>query len=66
MPCCLCNTGVDAIVSVAGAVNGSPIANQVADIYSKLGANLPFNECEPGDGGGLSEFKTTCLTDLAA
>ena len=42
---------IDAVVSVAGAINGSPLANRVADIYSKLGANLPFNECDPGDGG---------------
>ena len=42
---------VDAVVSVAGAINGSPIANQVDAIYRKLGANLPFSECEPGDGG---------------
>ena len=48
---------VDAVVSVAGAINGSPIANQVDDIYSKLGANLPFNECEPGDGGAFRSLK---------
>ena len=45
--------GVDAVVSVAGAINGSPLSNRVADIYSKLGANLPFNECGPGDGGAF-------------
>jgi hypothetical protein len=48
---------IDAVVSVAGAINGSPIANQVDDIYSKLGANLPFNECEPGDGGAFRSLK---------
>jgi len=48
---------VDAVVSVAGAINGSPIANQVDDIYSKLSANLPFSECEPGDGGALRSLK---------
>jgi len=56
--------GVDAVVSVAGAINGSPLSNRVADIYGKLGANLPFDECGPGDGGGLSEFSTPCSTDL--
>jgi pimeloyl-ACP methyl ester carboxylesterase len=48
---------VDAVVSVAGAINGSPLANRVADIYSKLGSNLPFNECEPGDGGAFRSLE---------
>ena len=48
---------VDAVVSVAGAINGSPLANRVDDIYSKLGANLPFNKCEPGDGGAFRSLE---------
>ena len=48
---------VDAVVSVAGAINGSPLSKRVADIYRKLGANLPFNECEPGDGGGFRSLE---------
>jgi hypothetical protein len=48
---------IDAVVSVAGAINGSPIANKVANIYSKLAANLPFTECEPGDGGAFRSLK---------
>ena len=48
---------IDAVVSVAGAINGSPLANQVADIYSKLGANIPFSECDPGDGGAFHSLK---------
>ncbi|MBW2429856.1 MAG: hypothetical protein JRF56_12905 [Deltaproteobacteria bacterium] len=48
---------IDAVVSVAGAINGSPLANRVADIYSKLGANLPLNECEPGDGGAFRSLE---------
>ncbi len=48
---------IDAVVSVAGAINGSPIANKVANIYSNLVANLPFNECEPGDGGAFRSLK---------
>ena len=48
---------VDAVVSVAGAINGSPLANRVADIYGKLGANLPFNDCEPGDGGAFRSLE---------
>jgi len=49
--------GVDAVVSVAGAINGSPLSNRVADIYSKLGANSPFNECAPGDGGAFRSLE---------
>ena len=48
---------IDAVVSVAGAINGSPIANKVANIYSKLAANLPFNDCEPGDGGAFRSLE---------
>jgi len=48
---------VDAVVSVAGAINGSPLANRVADIYGKLGANLPIRECEPGDGGAFRSLE---------
>ena len=48
---------VDAVVSVAGAINGSPLSNRVDGIYSKLGANLPFDECEPGDGGAFRSLK---------
>ena len=48
---------INAVVSVAGAINGSPLANRVADIYSKLGANLPLNECEPGDGGAFRSLE---------
>jgi hypothetical protein len=48
---------VNAVVSVAGAINGSPLANLVADIYSKLGDNLPLNECGPGDGGAFQSLE---------
>jgi len=50
-------TRIDAVVSVAGAINGSPLANQVADVYSKLGANISFNACDPGDGGAFRSLK---------
>ncbi len=57
---------VDAVVSVAGAINGSPLANRVADIYGKLDANLPFNECEPGDGGAFRSLdRSVRLTWMA-
>jgi pimeloyl-ACP methyl ester carboxylesterase len=48
---------VNAVVSVAGAINGSLLANRVIDIYSILGANLPLNECEPGDGGAFRSLE---------
>ena len=48
---------IDAVVSIAGAINGSPLSNRVDDIYKKLVANLLFNECEPGDGGALRSLE---------
>jgi hypothetical protein len=57
---------IDAVVSVAGAINGSPLANLAADIYSKLGANLAFNRCDPGDGEAFQSLKRSLrLTWLA-
>jgi pimeloyl-ACP methyl ester carboxylesterase len=57
---------VDAVVSAAGAINGSPLANRVADIYGKLGANFPIRECEPGDGGAFRSLERSArLTWMA-
>jgi hypothetical protein len=47
---------VDAVVSVAGAINGSPLANRLSDICIKLAGNLPLNECKPGDGGAIGSL----------
>lgn len=43
---------VDALVSVAGTANGSPVANHAATLYERLLAKLPLSHCGPSDGGG--------------
>lgn len=43
---------VDALVSVAGTANGSPVANRAATLYERLLAKLPLKHCGPSDGGG--------------
>lgn len=39
-----------AIVSIAGSVSGTPIADRAVGFYSNL-AKLPLPDCKPGDGG---------------
>jgi NAD(P)-dependent dehydrogenase (short-subunit alcohol dehydrogenase family) len=41
---------VDAVVSVAGPVFGSPLAEVADAAYSRLVAGLPHDRCPPGDG----------------
>ena len=43
---------VAAVVSVAGAVGGSPLADELADFYQSLLMRLPAPHCPAGDGGG--------------
>ena len=45
-----------ALVSVAGAVMGSSIADDYERVYALLAAHLPFPGCGPGDGGGLASI----------
>jgi len=57
---------VTAVVSVAGAINGSPIADKWGDILSSLLASAPLGNCDPGDKGAAESLKrTTRLTWLA-
>jgi pimeloyl-ACP methyl ester carboxylesterase len=48
---------VDAVVSVAGAINGSPIANRMAKHYERWFADLAVDECPPGDGGAIESLR---------
>lgn len=41
---------VSALVSVAGSINGSPLANRYDGLYDLLLARFPFDDCGPGDG----------------
>jgi len=42
--------GVDAVVSVAGPIFGTPLADTAAPAYGALLEDLPYEKCPPGDG----------------
>ena len=48
---------VAAVVSVAGAVGGSPLANDATQSMLNLLQYFPDAECDPGDEGGLESIK---------
>jgi len=48
---------VAAVVSVAGAVGGSPLANDASQSMLNLLQYFPEAECDPGDEGGLESLK---------
>jgi pimeloyl-ACP methyl ester carboxylesterase len=48
---------VDAVVSVAGAINGSPIANRMAVHYERWLADLDVEGCPAGDGGAIESLR---------
>lgn len=48
---------VAAVVSVAGAVNGSPLADGVRRPYAAILRKLPLRGCDAGDGGGLDSLR---------
>ncbi|GBD43380.1 hypothetical protein HRbin40_00853 [bacterium HR40] len=45
-----------AFVSIAGAVNGSPLAEAVPDWLQQFVAFLPATRCDPGDWGALADL----------
>ena len=48
---------VSAVLSVAGAVNGSPLADRYAEAsYDNWFVSLSFGRCRPGDGGVLDSL----------
>lgn len=58
---------VAAVVSVAGAINGSPLAPKVADIYTVVGRNMLSGRCDTGDDGALNSLRPAVrLSWLAA
>ena len=48
---------VTAVVSVAGAVGGSPLANDATQSMLNLLQYFPDAECDPGDEGALESLK---------
>ncbi len=49
---------VDAVVSVAGSVGGSPLADRFDGLYAFLFSHLPSGHCPPGDGDVVHSLRT--------
>ena len=49
---------VNAVVSVAGSVGGSPLADEVDGLYEFLFSHLPSGHCPPGDGDVVHSLRT--------
>ncbi|USX24520.1 hypothetical protein NHH73_18075 [Oxalobacteraceae bacterium OTU3CINTB1] len=47
---------IGAIVSFAGAVNGSPLADQYRELYERLFASIPYHHCPVTDGGEMGSI----------
>lgn len=48
---------VAAVISIAGAVNGSPLSNDAPEWMLSLLEYLPGSQCEEGDGGAIESLK---------
>jgi hypothetical protein len=48
---------VTAVLSVAGVINGTPIADNFAGDYNRWFAEMTLKECPPGDGGVVESLK---------
>jgi hypothetical protein len=48
---------VTAVLSGAGVINGTSLADKFADTYENWFQNTPIKACEPGDGGVLKSLK---------
>ena len=44
---------IRALVSVAGVVAGTPLADELSGVYDALFKEVPWSTCPPADGGGL-------------
>jgi hypothetical protein len=57
---------VSAVVSIAGAVNGSPLSGRYARLYHAVFSKLALGSCPAGDGGVLNSLeRSRRLTWLA-
>jgi pimeloyl-ACP methyl ester carboxylesterase len=56
---------VAAVVSVAGSVNGSPLADDASPSLLALLEYLPGSQCEEGDGGAIDSLKPSTRRDFA-
>jgi hypothetical protein len=49
---------VDAVVSIAGSIGGSPLADEFDGLYEFLFSHLPAGHCPPGDGDVVHSLRT--------
>jgi hypothetical protein len=54
---------IAAVVSIAGAVNGSPLADALAPLYRRWVAGLPLPGCDAGDGSEIDELRRDVRLD---
>jgi hypothetical protein len=57
---------VESVVSVAGAIGGSPLAGQAGGAYDLLVDWIPSSRCAPGDGGVLDSLREETRRDWLA
>jgi pimeloyl-ACP methyl ester carboxylesterase len=57
---------VDAVVSVAGPIYGSPLAEMAEAPYERLLARLPYDKCPPGDGEVIRSLDPAIATQWLA
>jgi hypothetical protein len=50
---------VSAVISIAGAVNGSPLASHYLKVYHRLLAKRSMGVCLPGDGGVIDSLESS-------
>jgi hypothetical protein len=53
---------IDAVVSVAGSVGGSPLADDFDGLYEFLFSHLPSGHCPPGDGDVVHSLRKDVRT----
>ena len=54
---------VDGVISVAGSVGGSPLAQQAGGLYALLFAHLPYRSCPPGDAQVIESLRPELRRD---
>jgi pimeloyl-ACP methyl ester carboxylesterase len=58
---------ISAVVSVAGPVKGSPLADGFAGTYWRVFSRMPFMHCRPGDRDVVNSLtRSYCMTWLAS
>lgn len=47
---------IDALISVAGVVNGTPLADDTSELVKKLAKHFPYDECPTQDESGIDDL----------